>query len=213
MNTTQIRDLIEFELRKKEWAITEQLLEIHSPIFEKKKLKIAKIRKNRKEIIVYLPVENENFYFVFFISRKTNKIEGISTESYISIYFRATTDKLSFKELKELTSLKPSNGWNKGDLRHGKIKYKFSSFIFELNSEPDTFENKLSKLLRKLYSHKSEIMKMNKKAFCIIQVWTELHNGNNMIGGTHLNLEHISKLHSLGLEIDFDQYISGKKYK
>ena len=210
MTEAQIIEVIQNELKNKKWGISEQLLEIHQPILENKKVKIAKIKKKLKQIIVYLPVENEKFYFVFYINSKSRKIIGISTESFISICFRATSDKISFDKMQKLTKLQATKGWNKGELRNNNVRHKLSSFIFGLNYKPQTFEKKLSDLLKVLENHKREITKLSNKAYCIIQVYMEIHNGNGMIGGPNMSIKKLSKLN---LSIDFDQYVSGNEFK
>lgn len=213
MTEAQIIEVIQNELTAKKWGISEQLLEIHQPIFENKKVKIAKIKKTPKQVLVYLPVENEKFYFVFYINPKSRKIKGISTESFISICFRATSDKINFDEMQKLTKLQATKGWNKGELRNNNVRHTLSSFIFELNYEPQTFEKKLSNLLKVLENHKREITKLSKKAYCIIQVYMEIHNENGMIGGPNMSRKDIKKLSKLNLSIDFDQYVSGNEFK
>lgn len=213
MKFSEIRRLIKKELTAKKWGISEQLLEIHQPILENKKVKIAKIKKKPKQIIVYLTVENEKFYFVFYINSKSRKIIGISTESFISICFRATSDKINFDEMQKLTKLQATKGWNKGELRNNSVRHKLSSFIFDLNYKPQTFEKKLSNLLKVLKNHKREITKLSKKAYCIIQVYMEIHNGNGMIGGPNMSRKNIKKLSKLNLSVDFDQYVSGNEFK
>lgn len=102
MTHTQIIEVIQNELENKEFGVTEQILQIHNPIYVNGIIQIDNIHKKKDEIIVFIPIENEKFYLTIYIDEKNKHITGISTEPYISVYFRATSDELSDKELNKL---------------------------------------------------------------------------------------------------------------
>ncbi len=161
MTDEQVMGTIEHELTVKTLTVTEQYLEIHSPVYsQSNNLKIDRIDRERKDeiIIAYLPVLDEKFYFAVYIDSNTQKIISFSTEAYHRVYFRATSEGLSERQLKSMTKLKPTESWNMGDLRkNGKSKYTFSSIKFLPNPEPDEFEDKLQKLLDFLEQDKNGI--------------------------------------------------------
>ncbi len=101
------------------------------------------------EVVAYLPVLNEKFYFVISIqSNPAPKIVGIGTEYYNDILFQASSESLDFDELSALITLKPTGGWRKGDLKHtGNATHKYTLIRFNPYPEPDEFEDKLKKLL------------------------------------------------------------------
>lgn len=216
MTDQQAIELIEKEFKEKTLRVTEQYLEIHSPIYTDNKLKVERIDRDGKNemIIAYLPVLAEKFYFAVYIDTKTNKITGVGTEAYHRVYFRATSETLSADELKAMTRLTPTEFWNKGDLRKtGKSNHTFSNFKILLNPEPDEFEDKLKKLLDFLEQDKDGIKRLVDNANGYIQVAMDIHNGNGMIGGHNIDIDAIRRMNDLGLSINFDLYVGGNGFK
>ena len=72
MNTAQIQKLIEIEFQEKNFGVTEQLLEIHKPIFENNKIKGVEIIKNNEIKIVNFKLNTKSFKLeeVFIESKK-----------------------------------------------------------------------------------------------------------------------------------------------
>ncbi|THU39754.1 DUF4279 domain-containing protein [Niastella caeni] len=216
MTDQQAIELIEKEFKVKTLGVTEQYLEIHSPIYTDNKLKVDRIDRDTKGefLIAYLPVLEERFYFAVYINTKTNEGTGVGTEAFHRVYFRATSETLSADELKAMTSLTPTEFWNKGDLRKsGKSHHTFSHFEILPNPEPDEFEDKLKKLLDLLEQDKDGIRRLVDKANGYIQVAMDIHNGNGMIGGHNIDTDDIKRMNDLGLSINFDLYVGGKSFK
>jgi hypothetical protein len=216
MTDQQAIELIENEFKEKKLAVTEQYLEIHSPIYVDNKLKVCRIDRDRKDrtIVSYLPVLNEKFYFAVYINTKTNEVISLGTEAYHRVCFRAVSETLSADELKAMTRLIPTEFWNKGDLRKGgKSKYIFSHFIILPNSEPDEFEDKLKKLLDCLEQDKKGIKRLVDLANGHIQVSSDTHNGNGMIGGYNIDADDIRRMNDLDLSINFDLHVGGNSFK
>jgi hypothetical protein len=216
MTDEQAIAIIENEFKQKTLGVTEQYLEIHSPVYADNKIKVDRIDREGKEgvIIAYLPVLHERFCFAVYIDPKTNKVTGVETEAYHQVYFRATSETLTAEELKEMTSLTPTESWNKGDIRkRGKSNYTFSNFIILPNPEPDEFEDKLKKLLDHLEQDKDGIKRLVDKANGYIQVAMDIHNGNGMIGGPNIDIINIKRMDALELSINFDLYVAGNKFK
>lgn len=216
MTDEQAIAIIEDEFRQKTLAVTEQYLEIHSPVYVDNKIKVDRIDRESKDeyIIAYLPVQDERFYFAVYINTKTSEVTGVTTEAFHRVYFRATSESLTIDELKAMTHLVPTETWNKGDLRKsGNSHYTFSNFTILPNPEPDEFEDKLKKLLDLLEQDKEGVKRLAEKAHGYIQVAMDIHNANGMIGGPHLDTSDISRMNELGLSIDFDLYIGGNLFK
>jgi len=216
MTDQQAIELIEKEFKEKTLGVTEQYLEIHSPIYADNKLKVDRIDRDGKNemIIAYLPVLDEKFYFAVYINTKTNEITGVGTEAYHRVYFRATSENLSVDELKAITRLTPTEFWNKGDLRKtGKSNHTFSNFKILPNPEPDEFEDKLKKLLDFLEQDKDGIKRLVDNANGYIQVAMDIHNANGMIGGHNIDIDDIKRMNDLRLSIDFDLYVGGNEFK
>jgi hypothetical protein len=220
MTDQQVIELIEKEFREKTLGVTEQYLEIHSPIYADNKIKVERIDRDSKYdnqdemIIAYLPVLDEKFYFAVYINPKENEITGVNTEAYHRVYFRATSETLSINELKSMTNLKPTEFWNKGDLRkNGKSTHTFSSFAILPNPEPDEFEDKLKKLLDFLEQDTDGVKRLVDSAYGYIQVAMDIHNGNGMIGGPNIVVDEIRRMNNMGLSINFDLYVGGEGFK
>jgi hypothetical protein len=216
MTDQQAIELIEKEFKEKTLGVTEQYLEIHSPVYIDNKIKIDRIDRDRIDeiIIVYLPIVDERFYFAVYIDKNINEITGIGTEAFHRVYFRATSETLTVDDLKAMTNLTPTEFWNTGDLRpNGKSNYNFSNFKILPNPEPDEFEDKLKKLLDLLEEDKNGIKKLVDNANGYIQVAMNIHNGNGMIGGPNIDADDIKRMNDLGLSINFDLYVGGKTFK
>ena len=113
-----------------------------------------------------------------------------------------------------MTSLTPTELWNKGDLRkNGKSNHTFSIFKILPNPEPDEFEDKLKKLLDFLEHDKSGVKRLVDNANGYIQVAMDIHNGNGMIGGHNIDTDDIRRMNDLGLSINFDLYVGGNGFK
>lgn len=216
MTDQQAIELIERELKDKTLGVTEQYLDIHSPIYVGNKVKVDRIDRDRKDglIIAYLPVLNEKFYFAVYINKNTNEITDFGTEAFYRVYFMATSETLSAETLKALTHLTPTEFWNKGDLsKSKKSNHTFSNLTILPNPEPDKFEDKLKKLLDFLEQDKNGIKQLVEKADGYIQVAMNIHNGNGMIGGHTIDTDDIRRMNELGLSINFDLYVGGNNFK
>jgi len=214
MTTEEITDLVEFELKNQDWGVTEQILEIHSPALSENKLQIANVAFKGDAVSVFIPIEGERFYLVFYIDTEKREITGISTEPSILVYFKATSRELDLSDLKGYTNLEPAESWNKGDRRpSGKAFYSFSGIVIEPNTKPNDFESKFNELISELKKDKAGVQQLAKLAEGYIQVVMDFHNVNGIIGGPNLNEANIKDLNDLGLSIDFAFYVSGRSYK
>jgi hypothetical protein len=216
MTDPQAIILIEKEFKDKTLWTTEQYLEIHKPIYMENKLKVDRIDRDRKDgqIIAYLPVLDEKFFFAVYIDTNTAEITGVGTEAYHRVYFRATSETLSIDELQAMTRLTPTEFWTKGDLKiNGRSTYTFSNFEILPNPEPDEFEDKLKKLLNFLEQDNDGVRQLVDHAGGYIQVAMDFHYGNGMIGGPNIETDDIKRMNDLGLSINFDLYVGGKGFR
>ena len=69
MTDQQVIELIESEFKERTLGVTDQYLEIHSPIYIGNHLKVDRIDRDGDDdiIIAYLPVLDGKFYFVVYI--------------------------------------------------------------------------------------------------------------------------------------------------
>lgn len=216
MTDQQAIDIIEKEFEEKTLGVTEQYLEIYSPIYNDNKLKIDRIDRETKDdfIIAYLPVLDERFYFAVYINTTTKEVTSVDTEAYHRVYFTATSETLTIDEIKALTKLTPTEFWNKGDKRkYGNSFYTFNKFKILPNPEPDEFEDKLKKLLSFLEQDKDGIRELADNVNGYIQVAMDIHNANGMIGGHNIDAEDIRRMNDLKLSINFDLYVGGNRFK
>lgn len=205
------------EIESKSFGATEQILEVHQVVYVDGKPKISRVDSEKKDgtTIVYFPVVDEKFYVAVYLDIEPEvSVRHVNTEPFHSVYFRATSEFLSFNELSALTKLKPTSGLDKGDkTKYGNAVCKFASWTFEPNPEADEFEDKIEKLLYFLEGDREGVKMLVEKANGYVQVATSFHNGNTMLGGHHLDRKIIERLCSLNLEIDFDIYADGNKFK
>ena len=205
------------EIENKEFGITEQFLEIHSVAYEDSKPIVEKIDVDEKKgtAIIYFPITNQKFHLAIYLKIKPEiSVNWVEIEPHHSIYFRATSEIFDYKELCAMTTLKPTNGWNKGDKRKfGGLLYKFSCIEFLINEDPDKFGIKLKQLLDYLEQDKEGIANLGNNANGYIQVIINFHNGNTMLGGPMIDKNSIKRISALNLEIDFDLYAEGNFFK
>lgn len=215
-DTLIIQKAIE-EIETQSFGVTEQFLEVHQVVYVDGKPKVERVDTEKEDgtAIVYFPVVDEKFYLVVYLDTYPEvSVRSVNTEPFHSVYFRATSETLSFNELSDLTKLKPTGGWDRGEKKKlGNGVYKFTSLTFEPNPEVDEFDDKIKKLLVFLEQDKEGVKRLVDKANGHIQIATYFHNWNTMLGGHHLDQNIIKSLGSLNLEIDFDIYADGNKFK
>lgn len=205
------------EIGSRNFGVTEQILEVHQVEYIDGKPKVLRIDNDFKggKAIVYFSIFKEKFYLKIYLNlRPEISVQWVEVESYHSVSFQVISETLSVDELLELTRLKPSESWNKGDKKKiGRLNHKYSCLRFQPNPGPGTFDDKMGMLLSFLEQDKAGVQRLLEFAKGFIQVSSCYHNGNTMLGGVYLNKEIISRMASLNLEIDFDNYAEGNKFK
>lgn len=216
MSDEEIIALVDQEFREMSLGVTAQYLEIHSPVSLNQKVSVERIDRERNDwvIVAYVPVVKEHFYFAVCIDSQADEVFHVYCEPYNRVYFYATSESLSETELKSMSKLAATDSCNKGDLkRNGKVKHEYSSISFLPNPEPDSFEDKLGKLLDYLEQDKDGVIRLANEANGYIQVAMNMHNANGMIGGPFINKKTIKRMSKLGLGIDFDLYVEGNLFR
>ncbi len=206
------------EIEAKTFGVTEQFLKIHKIAYTDNKPTIARLDRDKNdEAIVYFNIVDEKFFLAIGVEVKPNaSVRWINTEPFHSVYFRASSNRLTLAELRQLTNLTSTRGRNKGDKKRpdsgADISWKQSTIDFEPNPEADEFQDKLTKLLNYLEQDKEGVEKLINIAGGYIQVYSSFHNGNTMIGGHHINKDQIKRMSKLNLAIDFDISADGNFY-
>ncbi|MBS1586409.1 MAG: DUF4279 domain-containing protein [Bacteroidetes bacterium] len=204
------------EIVTREFGTTEQILTIHEVIYENGKPKVLRVNVDydKNEAVVYFQIKDEKFYLAVYLDTKPDiAVRWVGMQAYHSVYFSASSDEMSYEQLCRLTTLVPTDGWNKGDMKKsGNVAYRVSKLMFEPDLGPNAFETKISRLLDLLETDKQGIAQLANLANGYIQVATVFHNGNTMLGGHHLDKSTISRLAKLNLEIDFDEYAEGNSF-
>lgn len=203
------------EIKTKTWGVTRQFLQVHEIDDENGKPKIAGIYSSKEDgtAIVYFCVKQQQFYFAVYIdTTPETTITSVGTEPYCDVYLRADSTLYSFDELCTFTSLAPTRGWSKGDLRNTKIKTESCIFI-EASSQPGSFEYKIAQLLNLLENDAEGTKRLAENASGYIQVIMIFHAGNSMLGGLSLSTANMQRMAALGLEINFDLHAEGYVFK
>jgi len=204
------------EIENPTFGVVEQFLEAHEVAYKDGKPEVAGIKIDEAEnsVTIYFSVKGEHFHFAVYLDTEPKvQVKFADTEDFCQVYFSAYSEELSLQELSSLTTLQPTESYDKGDKLAFKMAAAGSSITFQPNSEPDTFSNKLKKLLDLLEQDGNGIIKLASEARGGIAVHTIFHNGNNMLGGFHLDKSDIRRLAALNLEVDFDLYVSGNLFK
>ena len=218
-NTTDYNSIIEKaieEIESKNFGTTEQLLTIHEVVYEnnRPKVLIVDFEKSDGTVIVYFGIKNEKFHLALWLDTLPEiSIRAVGTEPFSRVYLEARSESLSYQEISTLINIQPSSGWSKGDVKsYGNSCYEFSAVRFELEQEPDEFEDKLEKLLDLLETDKGGIAALVKESTAFIRTILVFHNGNTMLGGFCLTKKTVKRLAALDIEIDFDLYAEGNLY-
>ncbi|MBX7155295.1 MAG: DUF4279 domain-containing protein [Candidatus Kapaibacterium sp.] len=194
-------------------GITKQYLEVHAVVRVDNKPTIARLETEYDEdsAIVYFPIQDESFFLAVCVSKnELPEVTGIYFQSGNRVYFRATSDKLSFDELAAKTRLKPIDGWNNGEPMKSNPtnNYKFSALHF--NPFPDeayNMEYKMKLLLTELEKDRKGIKELVESANGYISIAS--YRYIDQFGGIHLDKELVKRLNDIGLEVDFDIYVGG----
>lgn len=218
MDESQLIAVAAAEIASPTFGVMEQFLKIHSVTFEAGVPKVAglSVYDEEQRAVVYFAVRGEKFYLAVSVALIAISFEvtGAWVEEWNRISFHATSETLDAEQLSSLTTLTPTDSWNKGEPRRfGGALRRQSSIEFEPNPGPGEFEIRLKTLLTFLEQDADGIRSLVEKAEGYLRVISVFHNGNTMLGGLHLDKECVRRMAALNLEIDFDLYAEGNFYK
>lgn len=197
------------EVRNPSLAVTKHFLEVLELETEGGSPKIARVAKLDSEAAsVWFHVKDEPFFLIVTVAKKASlEIHWTYTEASNDVYLTAISDRLSFAELAELTTLRPLQGWSKGDRRRiGDSVHTFSRVFYKpVESNAYELEEKISLVLTELERDADGVRRLLEEADGCLQVRRDQYiNGN---AGTHIDLKTIRRLSALGLALDIDMGI------
>jgi len=203
------------EIENPTFGTTEQLLEVLNVEKENGKLKVERVdfESLDETNVVYFRVKNEPFFLSVYFYKENNEIANVGTENGNQVYFTATSENRTFKQLSELTKLSGLKGWSVNDDRKiGKGKYSFSRLSFEpIESRAYDLDTKLKLLLTELEKNFDGIIKLTEMADTGIAIHHQQYISGNM--AINFDIETINRLSKLNLGIEIDQYVYGNEFK
>ncbi|MCL1991817.1 MAG: DUF4279 domain-containing protein [Spirochaetes bacterium] len=155
-------------------------------------------------------IENEKYFLLISIDIKTKGIDWVALRNSNECYLTATSWDLSLQELAEITTLKHTSGWSKGDkISHGSV-YSYSRINFKLVEKTShELEVALSLLLDELEKDKNGIVELTKKSSAYIAIYKYQYISGNP--GMSLKIETINRLSNLNLGFAVDVSIACEK--
>lgn len=201
------------EIERPTFEATKQYLKGHKveQLNGKPKVQLFDKESSEKVNILFIRLENEPFFLTFHFAKKNNALLGVSTQNANQIYLTATSQKLTFRDLSQMVTLKNLKGWSYEDYRpNGKNQYGFSRLSYEpMENRAHDFDIKLKNLLTELEKDPKGIIELAEKANALISVHHQMYISGN--GGIHFDSETLKRIGDLKLAIDIDQYVYGKE--
>ena len=199
------------EIENPTFELTKQYLEVNSIMAVDGNYCVDRINESERSFDVYFKIDNEKYFIAFQIGRESKKIEWVFMENGNHCYLTATSEKYSLSELAEMTSLRYTSGWSKGDARKsGKSLCDFSRINFDFleSSSYDTIDA-INLLLDKISIDKNGIKRLVET--CNAYIGIEKYQYISANAGLHLDCKTMQRLIEFGLEVDIDTYISGNE--
>ena len=107
------------EIESKTWGVTQQFLDIHKVLYSDAKPKVERVDRDKDDgtAIVYFPIKDQKFYLAICLETVPEVlVNGIYIEPYISVYFSASSETIDLDKLTNMTSLKATSTWKKGEI-------------------------------------------------------------------------------------------------
>lgn len=215
MTENQIIEITKKELQNPtdEWA--KLYLEVHKCETKNGEFVISKIDIDEEEQLasVYLPVENERFYFALGVDTKNGSIRGIWSVPCVVIQFVVVSDTKTGDELAAMTKIKPLNVINKGDyLTNSRTaKHLKSSLTIGLKNEPNYIENHIEQFANLLHSDLDNIKQLATNFQGKINITIIHYTGTGFLGDFALSPKLINKLAKLNIPIHFFNIANGHR--
>jgi len=201
------------EINNRSFWVTQQYLGVMEIEYQNDLPKISYVDISSEEdfAVVYFSIVNEPFFFAIWIKIQSPLlVSWVWIESCNEVYLDVRSNNLSFNELKSLTNLPSSEGWNMDDFRSNwKTRYNFSCIKFYASKNPGSFKDKIKELLDFLEKDSLGIKSLIEKAEVSIVWYIRMYIWNSMLGWPSLDKEIISRMSNLWLGIDYDLYVSG----
>lgn len=202
------------ELESPQFEVTKQYLAVMDVAYDEKGPKISRINTEHAKdtVAIYFEVKDEQFFIVINISKIGKPIVSwVWIESGHRIYLTCTSQEMTFSELASIMPFDSVSGCSLGDKHPCNNKPRtFSRISYEpIKNTAYSFEEKLRYLLEKLEPKSDSVIALSEQATVYIAVCRYQYVSGN--AGIHLDLDLISSLNKMGLELDIDTYIQGRE--
>ena len=218
-NRDKAVQLAQAEAVAKTWGVTAQFLAVNKVVTNEAG-EPAVIRIDEKtrpdSYLCYFAVHGEPYFFVVVVeSSKNNQlaVSGVYMEAGVRVYLLITSKTMTTAEITESVGLSPSKTHSTGEPIIKKIPnrtYKENQWIYEPQVEvPGSVEEKLNTVLHGVESRAKAIASLKPICEVYVNVVYEGWGGDCQFGGFHFNEGIMSRLCTLGAELDFDLYSFG----
>ena len=209
----RIREAISRELDQPSLGVSEQVLAVHRPRRIDGIPVIARIASTETPGVwhVYLPLEEEPYFFVIVLEEGGEEYVPAAAyiEASIRIYLSITSTTLAASEITSRIGLSPTTVHDMGSPRRGGAR-TYAYHVWEYQPEPGvpgSFEERLALLLGHLEQVESQIAGLGNECECTIIVCGEHYVDSP--GGWHIDRAMMASMTRLGVELDYDLYVSG----
>lgn len=195
------------------WGVVEQILAVHKIVLLDGMPSIARIDNLTPEIFnVYFYLEEQYYFLVIVVESNNNSlvVAGSYIEANISVYLIINSDLLESDAITARIGIQPTRTKKKGEPRTPKssLVWETNYWIFEPQKDvPDELERKLSFLLAQLENAATSIFNISEE--CNISINIIYKGYQEWMGDWHLDRQIISRILSLGADIDLDIYAMG----
>jgi hypothetical protein len=225
-----LKEIADTEFINPEWGITQQFLEVNKIkkinneyVYDRYSIENQNItfhdNKNKKiiekdyyEIVFYYEIEKKKYFYCIGVDIEKKEIARVFMVNSNKCYLTATSEQLTLKELSEMTKLKYTSGWSKGDKRRNGSVYDFSRINFEFYEKTSyELEEILPLILDELEKDIEGIKKLVRESCAYISICKYQYISAN--AGIHIDEKTIERLNKFNLSLDIDMYISGERFK
>ncbi len=213
-NVQKYIDIAREEILNPKLDITKQYLGVNKIALENGFPQVvrADLDSSEKYVYIYFAIENENYFLVITITKaKESNVYFANTQNWHRVYFTATSEKFSYKELSKQVSFKPITGWSKNDTRNQEgTKYSFSRISYQPTPQgPYSLQELLETILEELEKDTEGVIELSK----ISKAYVSVHQYQYVSGnaGFSLDINIIRRLEKLNISLEIDTYIVGRE--
>jgi hypothetical protein len=195
------------------WGVVEQILAVHKIVILDGMPSIARIDDTKPGIFdVYFYLEEQHYFLVIVVESNNNLlvIAGSYVEANINVYLMINSNLLEPDAITARIGIQPTRTKKKGEPRtpRSSLLWETNYWIFEPQKDvPDELERKLSFFLAQLENVATSIFNLSEE--CDISINIIYKGYQEWMGGWHLDRQIISRILSLGADIDLDIYARG----